>query len=62
MTRKDYELIAQAVRLTGDVTKTSGLYDVETTLGLLAQVLADGLAKENPRFNETTFLTACGVK
>lgn len=62
MTRKDYELIAQAMRLAADVTKTSGLYDAETALGLAVQILADGLAKENPRFNETTFLTACGVK
>jgi hypothetical protein len=61
MTKKDYELIAQGLRLAGDVTKTSGLYDVESALGLAAQIIADSLGRENVRFNESLFLKACGV-
>ena len=59
MTKKDYELIAQGLRLAGDVTKQSGLYDPESALGLAAAVLADSLAKENPRFNRELFIKAC---
>ena len=61
MTKKDYELIAQGLRLAGDVTETSGHYGVESALALAATILADSLERQNPRFNRELFLKACGV-
>ena len=55
MTRKDFELIAEAVKeLTADYYQK----DKENTAELFARVLAT----TNPRFNRELFLTACGVK
>lgn len=60
MTKKDYELIAQAL---ADV---SGNYEgedwtVSGVLGLVSWKLADALQATNPRFNRELFLKACGV-
>ncbi len=52
MTKKDYELIAQAVC---DVW-----CDSEAQL-LIAESLAAALATDNARFNRELFLAACGV-
>lgn len=58
MTRKDYELIAKAI-------KTAREYEPmgtpEATLSLVEDILADVLATTNPLFNRVKFLTACGV-
>lgn len=61
MTRKDYVLIAEALRITNGSIKVAP-YDAETALGLVAEVIADRLENENPRFDRERFLTACGVK
>jgi hypothetical protein len=61
MTRKDYELIANAFRLANGSTKVTD-YDAESALGLLAEILGDRLEQDNPRFDRERFLTACGVK
>lgn len=61
MTKKDYEIQAKAFALSVGVIKESGLYDAESALGLVATILADSLERENPRFNHSLFLTACGV-
>lgn len=52
MTRKDYQLIAQAI---ADVwcENTAQLY--------IAESIADALAQDNPRFDRARFLDACGV-
>lgn len=56
MTRKDYELIAEALRLAnGSITVAP--YDAETAIALVAHLLADRLEKENPRFNRDLFIT-----
>lgn len=66
MTRKDYVLIADAVRSTKPVSGP-GLSAAELT-GQQAQyewtagVLAGRLAVTNPRFDRQRFLTACGVQ
>jgi hypothetical protein len=60
MTRKDYELIAEALRLAnGSITVTP--YDSGSALSLVSVLLADRLEKENPRFNRARFLSACEV-
>ena len=60
MTKKDYELIAATLnRLRVDFDNGG---DDTISLRLVAEELADSLARENVRFNEALFLTACGVK
>lgn len=60
MTRKDYELIAEAVKITNGSIRVAP-YDAETAIGLLAEVLADRLERTNPRFDRAKFLQACKV-
>lgn len=58
MSRKHYELIASALRAQMDAS-------TEQTRGTIEQVareLAARLAGENLRFNQGTFLRACGVR
>ena len=60
MTKKDYELIAATLnRLRVDFDNGG---DDTISLRLVAEELADSLGRENVRFNEALFLTACGVK
>ena len=54
MTRKDYKLIAEVIS-----TSWFGSADLKLSF---ASNLADELAQDNPRFNRSIFLTACGVK
>ena len=59
MTRRDFELIASAVknaRLYGNHSTERG--DAVTTVALN---LADALETNNTRFDRARFLTACGV-
>ena len=60
MTRKDYELIAEAFKIAnGSITVAP--YDAETAIALVATVLADSLKRDNAQFNNRRFLEACGV-
>jgi hypothetical protein len=52
MTKKDYELIAQAV---------CDVWCNAQAQQLIAESLAAALATDNPRFNRELFLSACGV-
>jgi len=68
MTRKDYLLIAEALRRTHnliDVTAT-GNEQVEAERHIAVEVasryLADALASDNAAFDRERFLTACGVE
>lgn len=56
MTRKDYELIANAIN--DCVYPGAGDYN---TVRLVARKVADELAEDNPRFDRNKFLGACGV-
>lgn len=60
MTKKDYELIARKLN---DI---AGMYDLHTPqnslLWTVADNLADGFKKQNPRFNRLKFLQACGLE
>lgn len=74
MTRKDYILIAAAIReALGDIASTGDserLSDDGRTfingeragVRLLALRLADTLANDNPRFDRAQFLKACSLK
>lgn len=53
MTKKDYELISQAI---ADVH-----CDSEAQL-MIAESISNALEGENPRFNRDLFLRSCGVK
>src|SRR3990167_1661587 len=67
MTKKDYELIAGAIkRCDWDIdalraTKSDKLV-MRDCLKAISLELAHRLANENPRFDREKFLTACGVK
>lgn len=59
MTKKDFELIASVIKKTGDLYGTEG--DRALFLGIIAEELADELAKTNDRFNAELFLEKCGT-
>ncbi len=52
MTRKDYELIAQAI---------ADVWCDAVAQKDIAESLAEALAGDNPRFDRARFLSACGV-
>ena len=54
MTRKDYNLLANTISVSW-----FGSAELKWTF---AVNLADKLAEDNPRFDKSRFLTACGVK
>ena len=58
MTKKDYELIAQEIATSRKVTQGE---TVLVSVAHLANSLATALEIDNPRFNRSTFLKACGV-
>lgn len=61
MTRKDFQLIADAIA--GMQDKYAGDdWTINGAMYPFASQLADALAGTNPRFNRETFLKACGVK
>jgi hypothetical protein len=71
MTRKDYQLIASAIKATqarikaaaeADHRERRDGADLEQLRGVrrTAAHLADALGKDNPRFDAGRFLTACG--
>jgi hypothetical protein len=61
MTRKDYELLAEAIRLTRNKADFQGFTVEESTLSAVANSMAQLLEYENPRFDRKRFLEACGV-
>ena len=59
MTKKDYELIAGVIAQNqADFVEGE---DGHALLGILSHQLANELQGDNPRFNRSTFLKACGV-
>jgi hypothetical protein len=59
MTRRDYVLIAAALKGAHD----SHIHTLPGAIGVrtAALTLADTLAQDNPRFDRDRFLKACGV-
>lgn len=66
MTRKDYELIAEAIAQCATVTNKTGRTGAIQTVLIakehLVNMLGTSLEIENPRFDRNKFLKACGVK
>lgn len=70
MTKKDYELIAKAIKGRRDNTwnlDKLGWTGNEICIGIsviddLSEFLAHDLSKQNPRFNRSKFLKACGLE
>jgi len=60
MTRKDYVMIAETLRMNRRdfIQGDDGLM----LLDILAHQFANSLQDDNPRFDRARFLTACGVK
>ena len=67
MTKKDYELIAKKIYYLTTVSMIAGRGEVVkkeqilTVLDCLAEHLAEGLEKDNPKFDEDKFIKACGL-
>lgn len=56
MTRKDFQLIAGALRVARE--SVSGNKDAETAIDLVTEILAQRLAPTNSAFNRARFLIA----
>lgn len=61
MTRKDYEMIADAVRPVAEGSADAGSKVAVAVASAIAENLAQALAHDNPRFDKARFLKACGV-
>ena len=70
MTKKDFESIAHAVRITRTIIDESPSQTTEAvnirltslaTIEIVAEALVFELNTTNPRFDRTRFLTACGI-
>lgn len=59
MTRKDYVLLAAALREARVEVTSNELYTVFKGWKRAVDALADALAKDNPRFDRDRFLAAC---
>ena len=62
MTRKEYELIARAMKSRrDDLVESRASFDRISSCDCTIEALADALASENPLFDRERFLRACGV-
>jgi hypothetical protein len=57
MTRKDYQLIARAIKDTRD-----NYYAENMAIAHVVGVLASRLKEDNPRFDVYKFVEACGIE
>lgn len=65
MTKKDYELIAKALRdgfMTQPPSPMGSEVDIYGNYRLIVGSMANALEQQNPRFNKTIFYDACGIK
>lgn len=62
MNRKDYELIAEAIK--EEVLRWGGLTTVAEVqmASAIASRIADALKRDNPRFDKARFMRACGFE
>lgn len=64
MTRKDYVMIAAAIRETLLTDPKTGIVPPDREAAATHRValrLADALANDNPRFDRAQFIEACGL-
>lgn len=57
MTRKDYQLIADVIKVERNASRGAAKLAVET----VAASMAIALKRDNPRFDADRFLAACGI-
>jgi hypothetical protein len=62
MTRKDYILIADALKAARSSYTLPNVAIYHNGIANAAQRLADALARDNPRFDRERFLKAAGVQ
>lgn len=64
MTKKDYELIAWAVKRSGIIPDKNRVRQQgrESMRRLIANDLAGSLYGDNPKFDKNKFLKACGIE
>ena len=61
MTRKDYILIANAIKAQADFCKENNEEEGLDAIKCVAQELSERLQEDNPRFSSYTFLKACNA-
>jgi hypothetical protein len=62
MTRKDYVLIAAALKAARDEIPVGGAGAEYLANSVAARHIANALASDNARFDRARFLAACGVQ
>lgn len=62
MTRKDYQLIAKAIKRASENWEGFEEECPAVVIAGISAILAVHLEQENPRFDRARFLEACGVK
>lgn len=62
MTKKDYEMIAKAIKTVVEQLKAENDYGTEYVAEEIAASLSTAFAEENPRFNIGKFMSACGLE
>ena len=62
MTRKDYVLLASAIKPEIEFCKEHKYNDALHHLEALVQKMVYKLELDNPRFDRAKFLTACGIE
>ena len=62
MTRKDYKLIAEVLNRAIKNWEGFDQERPEEVVSMIAKTLSSQLIQDNPRFDRTKFLEACGVK
>jgi hypothetical protein len=61
MTKRDFELIAQSVRVARPGLRSEHTGPMHFALDHFSILIANALANDNPRFDRERFLKACGV-
>ncbi len=61
MTRKDYIALAASLKSVARFARADSEVTPAEVAALAAEVIADALAADNPRFDRSRFLAACGV-
>ena len=62
MTRKDYELIARALNRANENWQGFEEENPQVVITAICAYLAKELVQDNPRFDRTRFLSACGLE
>lgn len=61
MTKKDYIMLARAIKSNSDRYNKAGDTTASNILACMVQEIAGELQRDNARFNSDKFLVACGL-